>query len=476
METKDWIELIDTFQNKNFVKYFFWHACFSWIWWIVALIIISIFSIRLINFIECHKVYSCILPILRIILFLYKRYIHIPKSNKSKIWIIICIDFDSYNWFNLLNKFIWDLKQNLDESFMIIELPKRFYTENFFNEVNEENFGEIIKVSQKCNSHYWIFGKVEMEQDWEMKYFINMRWIVFHNPINTETKNELIHDFTNIFPSETMFPESYFRSWYKFLWKHSAIVAKYIIWVAQLVSGNPFSAWNIHKDLHLQLLSVKKEQNIESKFNDIYMQNLWQKLKSIQYHELNLITKYYYYKKDWINWIKYLEIWNELANYYWFINADLYFQNAIFEVKVNHNYDKAKSLIKLSRNYWNKIWFLFSTVFLEIMRSNYSLVRNRISGILWKTINKQYEVTANEILWFFDDSENFTTANDEQKWAILYWKILLKYKILWDLPNSYTLLTKYIDDLNKLNIKIKPYWTENPFKLLKEIETQMDIV
>lgn len=440
------ISLIIVFCTSNFVDYFWVNIEIYENWTLKKLAIVILFLIWLF--------YR-----------LFKNFL-LPRNDNNKIWIVIAInDWSNYEWFTLKYDFIRSLKENLDTTkFKIIEMPKRYFNRiaKTVKELNKEN---IMKYNEKIDGHYWICGKTEKRKDWVKKCYIETNSMVFHANIPTDLQTELLMDYNNLYPRSISFDEDWYKSWITFGWEHNAIVALYIIGVALLISNNPFWAWDLHKDLHLKLNSIPKKDNVETNFNETYIDLIAKKIRVIQYRELWLICNYYYVKKEYPKWSSSLNLWRQIANNYNFFSADLCNQEGIYEFLINKNIKKSRSFIKEAWKYGHK-YHVYSLIFLDLYDRNYKSVNNRMKKIIKKNTSVMDIVSLKEIIQFIED----VLEIEPNRYEFLYRLSLLYYKKLGNEPMAYSTLMKYIKCRNKKEV----YEIIPVDKIKKELEKYMD--
>lgn len=473
-------EFFKIFKNPK-ILLFLKHISLTILWYLITVFLIISTVSYLVNLIwinfdifwfKITHIFMLILLIIRTIYFLYKNN-YIPKNElndlweQTKIWIILALeDKYDFNWFALKYDFIESLKENLDKTkFKIIILPNKFLSKVYKDKKTlDKDF--ILEINKKVKWHYFIWWKVEKIKNWCLKCYLNTSAMVFHDIIPDAVQTELSMDFNNLYSKDIDFSNDWYKSWIDFSWEYNSIVAKYIIWVAFLISNNPFWAIDLHRNLHIELEKIKKDENVNSSFNEKYFKLISEKIKVIQYHELSLIVNYYYSKKDNENWIKYLNEWEKLANFYWFFNANLLVQKWIYEFLINNNICESRKLIKKSASLTSDKGYKYSLVFLDLYDEKFILAKKRIREILKKKQYKWETLTVKEVINFIDD----ILEKYSDRIELLYWQSLLYYHKLGNIPMAYEKIEKYIKNKWVKNLEFE---LDNPLLMKKELERKM---
>lgn len=467
---------IEILKNPKLIKFLSNRLLYSWIGFYIWCVIIFWIVYALnwfmnINTLKYKLLFLSAIIVLYLLVFVYLNYLHYSKNSldkqkkPKKFGIVIAIDDkDYFEWYNLKQDFIEELKWQLDNNvFKIIVLSNRLSKK--INPKDKQLTYQINK-NKRIKWHYWIYGKVEKVKDWKLKCFITTDACIFHAHIPDNVKTELSMDFTNIYPKDISFEDDRYKSWISFSWEYSAIVAKYIVWVACLISGVPLAAWNIHKHLHIQLNNVQKKDNVDALFDEKYVKLLAEKIKIIQYFELRLICNFFYQKKEIEKRKSWLWEWENLSKIYGLEDADLLNQKWIYEFLINKNIPLSKSFIKKSAKLWNK-WYIYSLVFLRLRDRDYKVIKNNMKRIFKSDFTNEVIAVASTISFIDDILKEYPDRID-----FLYWQALLYFYKLENFPVALWKIEKYINEL--WNQKME-YEIEDPRQVKIKIERKMKL-
>lgn len=467
MEVMMSLELAEIFKSKSYWNFLVERilSSFFWVLFIIVSLVTAILWVvsSLTDNLLC-KILSILIVVFWIICCsLYKKYF-IKKFKKWKIGILLAIDDKwEYEWYKMKNDLLYELNKNLDtEKFQIISVSNYWARKIQDNYKNKE---KIEKYHSKIWWIYWIVWNTEKENDGWYKCFIKSNALVFHSDIPNIVQNELWMDFSALYLKDIEFDNSYYKSWIEFSATYNWIVAKYIIWVACLVSGAILDAWELHRWLEDELGNINKINKSNQKINEQYFKQISKKIKIIQYRELSYISFYYYqiWQKDmWCTW---LNTWNKLSEKYWMIDAVLQNNLAIYEFLVNKNVSKSKKLLKKSGKSWNK-WYRYSLVFLDLWNKNYKGARKNIKILMQKDCDDI--LTLNSVLKFIDE----ILVEYSDRFEFLYWEALIYYRHKNNIPLAFEKMESYIK-----NVWETRYWYEilEPNKLLSELKEIMQI-
>ena len=421
----------------------------------------------ILSYFPIHWTYSLIILVVINLIYIWVALIknfYLKKFKKWKIWILLAIDDKwEYEWYKIKRDLLNELNDSLDANKIEVITVSNYWARKIKKIYKDEK--NIVKYHNRIWWMYWIIWKTEMEKNWWYKCYIKSEALVFHKIIPDIVHEELWNDFAQIYLEQIEFDEEYYKSWIEFSAIYNWIVAKYIIWVACLVSWAIMSAWELHKWLEDKLKNIEKINNSNQKINEQYFKQISQKIKIIQYRELAYITFYYYQQWQKDLWYKWLNIRSNLSEKYWVIDAVLQNNLAIYEFLVNKDIKKSRALIKKSGKSWNK-WYRYSLVFLDLWNKNYKQAKINIKVLMKKDCNDS--LTLNSVLKFID--EVLVEYND--RFEFLYWKALIYYRHKNNIPLAFENLEAYIKTVWK-----NKYWYETiePYKLLSELKKTMQI-
>lgn len=381
---------------------------------------------QIVDYIRLSIILIC--EIIRVIVRAIKR-ISVPKNIKNKIWIVIAIyDWWETTWFDIKTDFVDSVKKHLNHSLMnTILLPN--------HKCEDINLKKIEKINKITKWHYWIFWKVQKAKDWKTKCFIETNGAIFHAEVDHTVKTELAQDFSNIYPKGIEFEDERYKSWMNFSWEYTSIIAKYIIGVAALISNDPFTARDIHKNLYEEMLQIEKKDNVEAKFNKEYYKIIQEKIKFIQNLELGFICSFFYHQDRAEERKTYLQERNKLCTKYniqdWLLMNNL----GIYEFLVNKNIPKAKEYIQKWAMLWVKV-YRYSMVFLNIRNKEYKQAKKQMI----KIFKKNDSFNTRDVIKF----TNNILSEYPERFEYIYRQALLYYRKEDNAPEAYSRLKDYL--------------------------------
>jgi hypothetical protein len=250
---------------------------------------------------------------------------YFPKNVKNKIGILVSIVTENEKQsVRIKNDFIREMKRllfqnNLNHLINIISIQD-YKAENInillddYNSKKQEVLSKTIitddhmkskefksfeNFSKKIHCHLFIWGNIKERLDGENKYIINISSMVMHKPLNVQISNNISKDFQKIMPPEISFYEKMEAKGFKLASKSIFIGSRYMIGIAALLSGDPFTSFSVHNGL---LSDLSKE---EATPECIYIIN---SLKDVLVSELVQQSKYYFdIKMDYRKAKEYLE-------------------------------------------------------------------------------------------------------------------------------------------------------------------------
>jgi len=150
-------------------------------------------------------------------------------------------------------------------------------------------FNKFLKITK---GHLYIFGAIKERQDEGNKYYLSVDAYIKHRAIDINISNEISKDFQDIFPKEISFYEKLEFKGFQFASDIIFLASRYMIGVAAMISYDPFTAYTIHRGLHLDLQKYDPQPPNIKHINE--------KLSNIITDELLQQSKYYYIiKKDY---------------------------------------------------------------------------------------------------------------------------------------------------------------------------------
>ena len=296
------------------------------------------------------------------------------KTGNKKTGLVIAISYENYEGAKIKNKFIKELERNINDSglnkyFNIISIPE-VYSEKL------KNKEDLEKLHIKVGGHIYFYGDIQKENDGKeiKKYFLNIDGYVKHLPIPIPLSQELSFDFRAVLPKEISFSDFFELRGCRATAKIVYLTTKYVVGVASVLSGNPFLAYEMHKNLTKELDEYKKidkDKNIKNITNFDFKQlnKIKNKLPLIISNEAYVISNIYYINNKYDESLLFLDqsFKNNPNNYNSFL------LKAIYDFQLDNDPPKALESIKKAKKLANgKLEWMYSYAFLKFWESDYA--------------------------------------------------------------------------------------------------------
>lgn len=155
-------------------------------------------------------------------------------------------------------------KGRVGQIFQFIELPMRLAK-------NIESFEDANKIRIKYKAIFILYGRVRARPLGKHQYhFIDLDGIVSHRSVSKPVQNKLIKEFIELLPSEIRIKQESDILAFNFTSDFIEIVAKYIIGIAALISGDLNLAELLFSEVNLEISNKNRKFPIYDKiFNRI---------------------------------------------------------------------------------------------------------------------------------------------------------------------------------------------------------------
>lgn len=384
-----------------------------------------------------------------LIFWLQNRY-WIPKSNKKKTTLVLCIHADSHEAEqNLKKDFISSVKkqitsQNIAEIFDVIVI-KNHIAEKY------NNIKSIYKLHKRVRGNIYIFGDTKKRKNGDDQYFLSLDGLVLHRPVPIQVSQELSKDFLATLPKGINFKDDFAFAGFQVSADIVVKSVEYIIGIAAFISGNPFLATKVHTDLKIRINSSPQKSPADKL--------ILTKLDELLSNEYAIIAAYYLGKGD-------KDKTNENVTLSLNLNQNCYraliVQSIIF---FSWESDPKKSLSVLKKCHTNNdpTW-RYNEAFLHFWLGNYPSALKQCEKI--KKYANDFFISQEVI-----DFNEAILANDNSKFALYFWLGFNYYYKQNNLPlalKSFELFEKQADT-SALSLKQK----SSPW--LVEIKRQMNL-
>ena len=391
------------------------------------------------------------------------------KTGKKKTGMVIAISYGNYEGAKIRNKFIRELQRNINDA----GLDKYFNVIPLLSHHSEKikNNDDIENLHKKVDGHIYFYGDVQKESDGKdiKKYFLNIDGYVKHLPIPIPVSQELAFDFRAVLPKEISFSEFFELRGCRATAKIVYLTTKYVVGVASFLSGNPFLAYKMHKNLVSELneyQEINKDDKIKdlTKFDFKQLKKIKNKLPLIISNETLVISRAYFLNKKYNEAQNFLSIAlkNNPNNY------GAYVLKAVYDFQLNNNpKESIESIKKAKKNSGNRFEWMYSYAFLKFWFGEYKdayRVCKKITSLSYPWEN----VTLEEV-------EHFNLAileKDKSKPQLYFWIGYLNYRKKNNNPNALI----YFEEFLKLADKSKMSDLVNKADtFLREIKNEMGI-
>lgn len=382
----------------------------------------------------------------------FKYFLPYRKNKTKKTGLVVAIFSENYDGVDMKNKFIKELKRqiidaNLDKYFKIITLMNH-HSEKI------KTIKDVDYIHNKVNGHIYFYGNIQKEFDGEndKKYFLNIDGYVKHLPIPIPVSSELSFDFRALLPREINFNEFFELRGCKATAKIIYLTAKYVVGVASFLSGNPFLAFEMHKNLDDELSEYEKVMNDKklknfTKLDFKKIRSIKNKIPIIISNETFFIAKINYLNNKKEEALKFNEISLRKNN----TNYSAWLLKAIIDFKIKNDPQKALESVKKAKSHSNgKLEWRYSWAFLHFWNKNYEEAYKTC-----KKIEEQYypneEITLNEV-----ESFNLEILESQNIPQLYFWIGYLAYKKSSNLPKALEYFEKFIEkaETEKMNFLI----------------------
>lgn len=127
-----------------------------------------------------------------------------------------------------------------------------------------KEYRDFIKLNRKLNCNFYVWGKIKERQDIENKYFIDLEALVLHKPLEKKPAETIKKEFVSIFPKEVSFPEKIEVKGFELTSDMIFIAAMYITGKAVFLSGDPFTAYELHRNLQKRINKFLPLPNLQN--------------------------------------------------------------------------------------------------------------------------------------------------------------------------------------------------------------------
>lgn len=248
---------------------------------------------------------------------------YMPNNDKKKIGIIIAITTENAKQVIRIRKDIaGQLKKALDESGL-----DSLYKIIVFNDFQSEKLISIIKpmldkknevlqnpalllkypteiktwdkINKKIKGHLYIYGDIKERQDNENTYFLDLNGLIVHRPVEIKIANKVRDEFVAVLKKDLHFPERFELKGFELTGNMVYLVARYITGIAALISGDPSTAYKLHKGLKDEFKRVDAQllpnyDRIKVSLNNFISDELYY-LASFEYYKNSDIQKTNFY-------------------------------------------------------------------------------------------------------------------------------------------------------------------------------------
>jgi hypothetical protein len=190
-----------------------------------------------------------------IIFFWFFNKFRVPRNNKKRSGLVICIHADTNEAEqNLKKDFISTIQKSvrsgeMGEIFNIVTIPNHLASK--YN-----NPKDIYKLHKKVKGHIYIYGDIKKRKHGEEQYLLSLGGLVLHRPVALQVSNELSKDFLATLPKGINFQEIFSFQGFQISAEIVLKSVEYISGIAAAISGRPDLAIRLHTDLKNKIISI----------------------------------------------------------------------------------------------------------------------------------------------------------------------------------------------------------------------------
>lgn len=215
----------------------------------------------------------------------------LPKTAKGKVGFVVCLQCSNEEENKRIREdFVTTLRDLLKQgasgrAFDFIEIPQ-----HIAETITDLDAASTLKY--KTNAHFLIYGRVRFRTlDGKDYHIIDLNGVVAHRPLPIEVSKNLANEFSELFPRNIRIQTENDLLSFNFTSDWTECVAKYIIGIASVSSGDLDFAEKLFKDVQQKLNNLPSEFQVFAKlrerlpirFSEIYQAraisflNLWRK-------------------------------------------------------------------------------------------------------------------------------------------------------------------------------------------------------
>ena len=218
---------------------------------------------------------SLVLIIISTIWFFSRR---VPKAPKGRVGFAVAISTDTKEQRERLAKDFIDTLQdilskgNLKYHFFFVEFPE-YYALRI---KTKEDATKYLHIS-KC--HFMIYGRARIRKIQDKDHHVlNLEGIVAHKPVPQEVSKRFSEEFAELFPQKLLVSSENDLLSFEFTSEWVNLVAKYIIGIASLLSGDVDYSQSLFEDLQQKIKNqmtnlpaiTKIRQRLPVRLSDVY--------------------------------------------------------------------------------------------------------------------------------------------------------------------------------------------------------------
>lgn len=181
----------------------------------------------------------------------------LPKTPRGKIGFMVAIVTETKEQEEkILKDFVITLRTLLQQSnykqkFFLSVLPK-----NFSQKI--ESGDDAIKCLKDSKATFILFGRARTRNvNGKENHFLDLQGAVIHKPINSEIQQQFSAEFNELFPARVRISSEGDIFLFEFTAELVNVVARYIIGIASMLSGDISYAQNLFEDLEHSVISPK---------------------------------------------------------------------------------------------------------------------------------------------------------------------------------------------------------------------------
>lgn len=204
----------------------------------------------------------------------------LPKAPQGKVGFVVAIKTETVKQQDQLAKdFVLTLRELLDNSSLKYKFSLVEYPQHYARQIDSSD--DAIKFLHISRCHFMVFGRARTRRiQGEDRHVLNLEGAVTHKPISKEMQKPFSAEFSELFPRRVIIPQENDLFSFEITAEWLNLVAKYVIGIAALLSGDTGYAQDLFEHLEKEVKSfhidlpaiIKIRRRIPTRLAAIYLE------------------------------------------------------------------------------------------------------------------------------------------------------------------------------------------------------------